>query len=466
MPSREVILCSDFGSTYTKLCAIDLRAEKVLGTSLAPTSLDTQLMEAYEEALAFLEAAHGPFKIVEQMACSSAAGGLRMRVAGLVPELTAQAAQYAALGAGAKVEKSYAHRLSKADLAELEAADMDIFLLVGGTDGGDRACILENAKALARIKLACPIVVAGNRDATDEIAERFEAAGLRYRLCPNLLPSLGSLQVEPVQAEIRQIFLEQIVEAKGLDAMQKRVRSAIIPTPSAVLEAIRLLAEGQGELPGWGDFLAVDLGGATTDVYSAGRGLPAQANTVLKGLEEPYLKRSVEGDLGMRHSLEGILEATSVEALAEASGFGPLELEAMMLRYKNQAAALPDTPELLALDARLAEVAVATALGRHVGQLEEVYTPLGRAYAQRGKDLRHVKRVLCIGGALLHHPALEQVGVAMAEQAKEPGSLAPQHFSLYVDQRYILSAMGLLARSHPSLAMKIMTKELKQHADS
>ena len=84
-----------------------------------------------------------------------------------------------------------------------------------------------------------------------------------------------------------------------------------------MLAAMTLLADGLAGEPGIGELLAVDLGGATTDVYSIASGMPKQLDTVYKGLPEPYAKRTVEGDIGMRYSIHGILEAAGLDRVAQ-----------------------------------------------------------------------------------------------------------------------------------------------------
>ena len=159
------ILLIDFGSTYTKLTAVDVEGEQVLGTAQSYTTIETDIGEGLAKGLALLEAKTGKLSYAETYACSSAAGGLRMVTSGLVPELTGEAAKLASLGAGAKVVGIYAFQLTEDDVEDILAQKPDIFLLVGGTDGGNTECILHNAKMLAACKPNFPIVVAGNRTA-------------------------------------------------------------------------------------------------------------------------------------------------------------------------------------------------------------------------------------------------------------------------------------------------------------
>ena len=155
------VLLIDFGSTYTKLTAVDVDGEEILGTAAAYTTIQTDINDGLENARRLLEEKTGKLTYAETYACSSAAGGLKMIASGLVPELTGEAAKLASLGAGAKVAAVYAFELLEEDLEDIVAAKPDIFLLVGGTDGGNTACILHNAEMLAQIKPEFPIASNG-----------------------------------------------------------------------------------------------------------------------------------------------------------------------------------------------------------------------------------------------------------------------------------------------------------------
>ena len=202
------VLLIDFGSTYTKVTAVDLDGETVLGTAQSFTTIQTDINDGLNNALALLREKTGEIAFAETYACSSAAGGLRMVTSGLVPELTGEAAKLASLGAGAKVVGIYAFQLTEDDLEDIQKAKPDIFLLVGGTDGGNTECILHNAKMLASMQPKFPIVVAGNRTAARE-CERI-LAGCEVHLCSNVMPKFGVLKIEETQKKIREIFLNRI----------------------------------------------------------------------------------------------------------------------------------------------------------------------------------------------------------------------------------------------------------------
>ena len=242
-----------------------------------------------------------------KLSSSSAAGGLGMVTIGLIPELSAEAARRAALGAGAKVIKVYAFRLSGKEIQELESLNPDILLLAGGTDGGNADVILENAKKLALSRVHCPIVIAGNKVAADEVNAILSAAGKPTLVTDNVMPEVNVLNVEPAREMIRRVFIERIIEAKGLKRAEAFVEGILMPTPTAVLKAARLLSQGTPREKGLGDLVIVDIGGATTDVHSIGLGSPCQAGFIFKGLPEPLAKRTVEGDLGIRYNATSIL---------------------------------------------------------------------------------------------------------------------------------------------------------------
>ena len=453
------ILLIDFGSTYTKVTAVDADHAQLLGSAAAYTTVQTDVNDGLANAVALLEKQTGKLDFAERYACSSAAGGLRMIASGLVPELTAEAAKCASLGAGAKVIRTYSFELTEDDAAEIVAEKPDIFLLVGGTDGGNKACILNNAHMLAEAGGDFPIVIAGNRNAARE-CERI-LAGREVYVCENVMPKFGVLNIEPTQQRIRDIFLSRIVRAKGLTKASELISGIMMPTPSAFLAAMQLLADGTKEQSGIGELIAVDVGGATTDVYSISAGMPDHPGTILKGLPEPYVKRTVEGDVGMRYSIHGIVDAAGLDAIASASGIAPTRVQELVDYLGTHTDVLPTTPELEALDEALASYAIRTAVTRHAGRIEESYTMMGLAYAQTGKNLMNVERLVVTGGSLIHTKNTGKIASYALYDPKDPTSLKPRRAELLVDRKYILAAMGLLSKYYPEAALTIMKKELE-----
>lgn len=451
------ILLMDFGSTFTKLTAVDLEQVRVLGHAQAFTTATSDLSRGMEEALAKLEASCGKLTYEARLACSSAAGGLNMVACGLVPSLTSKAAKLASFGAGAKVEKSYAYQLTEEDIQEIESIKPDILLLTGGTDGGNSEVIIGNAGMLAGCRGSFPIVVAGNRSARSACQKALEGSSHPVYTAPNVMPRMNELNVQPVQDVIRAVFLEHIVKAKGLSKTQDLLDGILMPTPAAVLQALQLLSKGSGQRKGIGELIALDLGGATTDVYSIATGDPSNPSTVVLGLPEPHDKRTVEGDIGMRYSARGILEGSGAQQLSQTAGLAPEQFTLILEALLHQPNRLPQSPDEVQVDAALATHAIAIALARHAGTIQQVYTPVGPVYHQNGKDLTRVHRFILTGGALIYaQDAQFLLDQALALQG--PAALSPRQGSLVKDEQYILSALGLLAGYDEEAALTLLLR--------
>lgn len=459
------VLLIDFGSTYTKVTAVDIEKETILGTASAYTTVQTDINDGLNAARELLESKTGKLEYAACYACSSAAGGLRMIVSGLVPELTSEAARLASLGAGAKVIGQYSFELTEDDLEQIRAAKPDIFLLVGGTDGGNADCILHNAEMLAKIRPEFPIVIAGNRSAARPCQRLLE--GCETYLCDNVMPKFGKLCIEPTQKQIREIFLKRIIYAKGLSRASGLLSDIMMPTPSALLQAMELLSKGCEGETGLGELVAVDVGGATTDVYSIADGMPRHMNTVFKGLPEPYSKRTVEGDIGMRYSVRGIAEAAGMEKISRLSGIPVRRAEELVDLLASHTDLTPGgDEELERLDFALASCAIETAVTRHAGTIEEAYTMMGLTYVQSGKDLTPVSKLVVTGGSVIHTKRTEEIARHALFDPAQPQSLRPKQAAVYVDRNYILAAMGLLSGYYPETALHIMKKELEEHGYS
>jgi uncharacterized protein (TIGR01319 family) len=388
-----------------------------------------------------------------------------MVTSGLVPELTGEAAKLASLGAGAKVVGVYAFQLTEDDLEDIRASRPDIFLLVGGTDGGNTECILHNAKMLASMEPEFPIVIAGNRTAARE-CQRILSRCEVY-VCPNVMPKFGVLKIEETQKQIREIFLNRIIQAKGLSKASALLSDIMMPTPSAVLQAMELLAQGCEGETGIGDLIAVDVGGATTDVYSIADGMPEHMNTVFKGLPEPFAKRTVEGDIGMRYSIQGIVDAAGMDRIARLSGLTPNRVTELVNDLKAHTDKVPNgDAELEALDFALASMAIEEAVKRHAGTIEETYTMMGQTFVQEGKNLTKVKQIVVTGGSLIHTKRTEQIASHALYSPAQPASLRHKAADIWVDRTYILAAMGLLSAYYPQTALRIMKKELEKNGYS
>ncbi len=453
----QAVLLIDFGSTYTKVTIVDLESENIVGTARAGTTIETNIMDGMKAALAQIPEPAGGWNFVRKLACSSAAGGLKMIASGLVKELTAEAARRAALGAGARVLEVFSYELTQKDLDRVILSKPDILLLAGGTDGGNREVILKNAEMLSTLPVSLPVVIAGNKVVSGQAADILRKRHTPVVIADNVMPELGVLSVESARLAIREVYLTHIIQAKGLDKAEEFLERIMMPTPSAVLSAAELLAQGYGSEPGMGELIIVDVGGATTDVHSIAKGDPSKPSVMLKGLPEPYVKRTVEGDLGMRYSSEALVE-TAGKRLMDNLGWTDDQVLDQLSLYKEDPWRIPQTAEEAKFDVAMGRIAVGLAVDRHVGTIEVVYTPFGASYVQNGKDLTPLAVVIGTGGVLLHHSDPLEILRGAVFNPQEPTILKPQDPSFYLDKEYILAAMGLLREVSPQVALRMMKK--------
>lgn len=456
-------LTADFGSTFTKLTAIDSDSRQVLATASAFTTIETDIIDGFNAAMQKLEAKIGRFEYEKLLCCSSAGGGLKMVALGLVPELTAKAAKMAASSAGAKVIKTYSFEISQQEQDEIYDINPDLVLLCGGTDGGNKEVIVANAKRLCDIKRDFSIIVAGNKSASYDIEEIFKGSGKDYVITKNVMPTFNKLDIEPAKKSIKDLFIKKIIEAKGLSGVQQMATGEVIPTPLAVMNACELLSKGTKSTKGMGELVAVDLGGATTDIYSMASGKPSQDNVLEKGLPEPFSKRTVEGDLGMRYSLHALADELDMDDLERNSGIVKEKIE----NWVKRCSANPDTiaetdEEELKIEELLARSAVEMAIERHCGYMESTYSPMGEIFTLVGKDLTEVPSVVGIGGAIINSRYPASILEGAKYNIKKFNYMKPKSPKYLIDQKYIFASMGLISAVDPELALDILKKEIKQ----
>lgn len=448
----------DIGSTFTKLTVVDLDDPSRHFRSQAPTTVETDVRDGFMAAVRAIEEQHGPrFEdAAYRAASSSAAGGLALVVSGLVPRLSAEAGRIAALGAGAKLVGTLSYRITKADVETLRDLRPDIVLLTGGTDGGERETLIANAQALAGWD-ACPtVIVAGNREVSDEADAILSDAGIRSVLRPNILPELDRLVIEPVRDAIRNEFLTNIVHAKGIDRVRAHLDADILPTPGVVLDGVQLLAAREFDR----GVMAVEVGGATTNVHSS-TDASAEEGVVVRGLHEPDLKRTVEGDLGVRWNAETILMLAGEDWFEQRGVDDQGALADYVHRVTATPSTLPSGETERSFDALLATFAAQTAIARHCGRQREVMLPEGPVLVQEGKDLRKLEVVLGTGGSVVS--ADDPAGILeSALVSDDPFALLPSSARILIDTDYALYATGLLAGPHPDASIELARQSLHE----
>lgn len=443
-----LVACVDVGSTWTKAAIVDVDAGVLRGAASHPTTVGTDVLHGLDAAIA----ATG-FAPAHTYVCSSAGGGLRLAVVGYEPLVSAEAGRRVALSAGARVVHVSAGRLDTAGLAALRATRPDVLLLVGGADGGEADTVPHNARRLAAARWRRPVVLAGNADARAEAADALAARAVPHVTCDNVLPRVGELAPGPARAAIREVFLRHVIGGKGLSRGRRFASLVRAATPDAVLTGVELLAEVAGA-----PLLAVDVGGATTDVYSVLA--PAERDPDVAGTA--WHSRTVEGDLGVRWSAVGVIEAARAERLPVPDGLA--EAAAANAADPGRAAD-PST------DLPLAGLAATIAVRRHARRDPEPRG--GRQPAQRseaggqaapagnwhrgGRDLADVALVVGSGGVLRHAPPRDAAAVLAAVAGDLAGGWStPRAPGFAVDTAYVLAPAGLLAGDHPGAAAALL----------
>jgi uncharacterized protein (TIGR01319 family) len=449
----NIKLLVDIGSTFTKAVAVDVDQKAILLTAKSPTTVKEDVTIGLTRALAKIAESIAIPEDREIIACSSAAGGLRMVSIGLVPELSSEAAKRAALGAGAKIIGHYSHQLTRREIRQIEESTPDLILLAGGTDGGNETAITHNAEMLSHSSVTAAIIVAGNKCAYDRIEDIFSQSGKAVRFVDNVMPEIGKLEVQPCREAIREVFMARIVHAKGLDKAKDLIDHVIMPTPAAVLKAAVLLHEGTHGEKGLGELIVVDVGGATTDVYSIAKGNSSRG-LMMKGLPEPFAKRTVEGDLGVRHNIETLNEICVNQGITLNSE--------ILSGFHCNPETLPHNKEDKAVDDELARVAAETSFDRHVGKLETVYGANGEMLVQIGKDLSGITTIIGTGGPIIHSTAPAVILASLLAKSENGNPLKPTTADFYLDEQYIMYAAGLLSQSEPLAALAIMKKYLRK----
>ena len=380
------------------------------------------------------------------LATSSAAGGLRMTVHGLVHDMTTKSSNEAALGAGAIVKMVTSGRLKSQDLRKIRELTPNIIMIAGGLDYGETDTALYNAERIRDLALDVPVIYAGNAQNQEEILEIFKGYPSKVYLTDNVYPQVDVLNVEPARKIIQKVFLEHIIHARGMDKVFSLVNGPILPTPGAVMESAKLLKD---EL---GDLMVIDVGGATTDVHSVTRGSEEILRILLS--PEPEAKRTVEGDLGVYVNRQNLVERIGEEKLRLELGIEHLDIENLP--------PIPRTPLEVRLVKRLAEEAVMVSVERHAGHVRNLYgESSGRKSVAEGKDLTEIRYIIGTGGALTRLPQMEEILKVIYKNGRGGKLFPKKEAKVLLDKNYLLASLGVLSLEYPKAALKLMMESLE-----
>ncbi len=476
--TTDVILATDCGSTTTKAILIRKINQEYRQTHRgeAPSTVEapfadvtmgvvnavTEVSELAERRLLdkngkIIQPARGGKGCDLYISTSSAGGGLQMLVAGVVRQMTAESAKRAALGAGAivmDVVASNDKRRPHAQIQRIRELRPDMILISGGTDGGTTTHVVQIAELIAPAKpqprfgreFRMPIIFAGNTKAAPLIENVFDDS-VDLSIVANLRPVLERENLGPARDEIHDLFLEHVMaHAPGYDKLMEWVDAPIMPTPAAVGNILRTIAQEQGI-----NAVGVDIGGATTDVFSVFDGT---------------FNRTVSANLGMSYSISNVCAEATLPKILRWVHFEMDERE-LRNRVKNKMirpTTIPQTVEALIFEQAVAREALRLAYGQH----KEFATTLkgiqqqrtvGDTFSQQtgGQtivDNMALDLLVGSGGVLSHAPRMHQTAMMLIDAFGPEGVTR-----LAKDSIFMMPHLGVLAQVHPKAAMEVFQRD-------
>jgi len=383
---------------------------------------------------------------------SSAGGGLQMMVAGVVKAMSAESAERAALGAGAILMDTLAVDDGRKDYQKVERLRQlrpDIILMSGGTDGGTKSHLIDMAEIVHRADpkprfgdMKLPVIYAGNKEAREEVKQVL-GDSIAVKIVDNLRPSLDRENLDPARDEIHEMFLEHVMQqAPGYSKLLEWTSEEVMATPNAVGKLMKAYADQEGI-----NILGVDIGGATTDVFSVFGGV---------------YNRTVSANLGMSYSICNVLKETGIENIARWVPFtiDPAEVRNRLRNKMIRPTTIPQTYEDLLIEHAVAREALRLAFEHHktlarglTGMQQQ--RDVGQIFDQKASGETLVKMmelnmIIGSGGVLSHAPRRAQSALMMMD-AYQPEGIT----MLTVDSIFMMPHLGVLSEHFYEAAKQV-----------
>lgn len=451
------LLVAEIGSTTTLVNAFNIidTCPRYLGQGQSATTvLEGDVNIGLNDAIKNLSVNLGSdicdIEYLELMATSSAAGGLKMTVHGLVYDMTVKAAKEAALGAGANINLITAGKLRESDLDKILEIKPNIILIAGGVDFGERDTAIHNAKLIVSLDMDVPIIYAGNIENREEIKGILKSNNKEFYIVDNVYPRIDELNIEPTRKIIQKVFESHIIHGPGMSKIRNLVDGYIMPTPGAVMEASKLLYNDMGDL------LTIDVGGATTDIHSVTEGSEEIARISMN--PEPKAKRTVEGDLGVYINRKNVIQLIGRDKFCEELGLSIEELDEFIEKINP----VPTNDMERVFMNLLTNYCADIALHRHGGRLRDLYTISGKKTIAEGKDLTLVKYIIGTGGALSKLNIDKDRIIDILKNSKGNYLLPREENIQYlVDKDYIMASLGVMAKKYPKASLQLLKNSLR-----
>jgi uncharacterized protein (TIGR01319 family) len=468
------ILATDCGSTTTKAILIEKEGDeyRLKFRGEAPTTVEAPFEDVTKgvlnavmevEELSGRNLLNGDNIITPQngksgvdvyVSTSSAGGGLQMMVAGVVKTMTGESAERAALGAGSIVMDVMASndgRMPHEKISRIRQLRPDMILLSGGIDGGTISHVVELSEMIAaanpRPRLGTgyklPVIYAGNNKAQNDI-EKTLGEITDLTIVENIRPVLEVENLGPSRDKIHDLFMEHVMaQAPGYKKLMSWTDAPIMPTPGAVGSLIEMIAREDNIT-----VVGVDIGGATTDIFSVFQGI---------------FNRTVSANLGMSYSVCNVLAETGMDNVLR---WVPIEIDRAELnnRIGNKMirpTTVPQSLQELIIEQAIAREALRLSFIQHkefAVALKGIQTErtISDAFEQSGSgaslvDMMELDLLVGSGGVLSHAPRREQAARMLIDAFMPTGIT-----QLAVDSIFMMPQLGVLAN--------IDKKDLKDNA--
>lgn len=387
---------------------------------------------------------------------SSAGGGLQMMVAGVVKAMSAESAERAALGAGAILMDTLAIDDGRKEYQRVERLRQlrpDIILMSGGTDGGTRTHLVDMAEVIRRADpkprfgdMKLPIIFAGNIEAREDVGNVLGST-IELKIVDNLRPKLDRENLDPARDEIHEMFLEHVMQqAPGYSKLLDWTSEEVMATPNAVGKLMKSYAEQESI-----NLLGVDIGGATTDVFSVFEESLDDLKAVGMVKNRIY-NRTVSANLGMSYSICNVLKEAGIENIAR---WVPLhvDLDEVRNRLRNKMirpTTIPQTYEDLLVEHAVAREALRLAFDHHKSLARSLtgssqQRDIGQIFDQQSSGdtlIKMMKLDMIIGsGGVLSHAPMRAQSALMMMDAYQPEGIT----MLTVDSIFMMPHLGVLS---------------------
>ncbi len=477
----NVILATDCGSTTTKAILIEKRGDtyRLITRGEAPTTVEAPFEDVtmgvinavaeveelsgrklLDENLRIISPSRGNVGTDIYISTSSAGGGLQMMVAGVVRSMTAESAERAALGAGAIVMDVIASndkRLPHEQIQRIRHLRPDMILLSGGIDGGTTQHVVQLAELIKAadpkprlgIGYKLPVIYAGNKDAREEIKKTL-AEKVDLYIVDNIRPVLERENLGPAREKIHDLFMEHVMaQAPGYKKLMSWTHAPIMPTPGAVGMIIQTIAE-QNNI----QVVGVDIGGATTDVFS---------------VFQKTFNRTVSANLGMSYSISNVFVEAGLENVMR---WVPFEIDEKDLRnrIKNKMirpTTIPQKMEELVIEQAIAKEALRLAFLQHktfattlkgVQKQRTLAEAFDQTVVETIVNMLELDLLVGSGGVLSHAPRRAQAAMMLID-AFEPEGVT----HLAVDSIFMMPQLGVLSTVHKKAATDVFIKDCMIH---